>query len=66
MNHPDALPYCVPTTDGTEQHVFVIFPAFANNGEAIQSVPLTLAEARALAVELIESAQHAQDKWGNN
>ena len=64
MNTPNELPYCVPATDGKELNVFVVLPTFYPNGSDVQSVPLTLAQARALAVELIEAAQHAQDQWG--
>ena len=64
MNHPNTLPYCVPATDGRECHVFVLLPAHAANGDHAQSVPLSLTEARALAIELLEAAQTAQDKWG--
>jgi hypothetical protein len=42
--------------DAGEPHVFIFLNKWAVNGDAVQSVQLTLAEARALAAELLDES----------
>jgi hypothetical protein len=46
----------VPAWDGDRFRVFLMFDAWAHNGDSVQSAPLTLDQVRALALELLEAA----------
>ena len=60
MNN-ETLPYTIAAWHHTEAHVFVMLPWFVKNGPDAQSVALSTDQARALAAELIEAANSADE-----
>ena len=57
----ETLPYTIAAWHHTEAHVFVMLPWFVKNGPDAQSVALSTDQARALAAELIEAANSADE-----